>query len=102
MVSLQFKEKTSPTIEKVIGTSPTISLLKNNDITSNMTTTFQQKNDMNVAIKLIPEVPPEKEEDKSKFITIELKCQAGGRASSPTYKKHIRTFENGTPKNMLL
>ena len=63
-----------------------------------MTTTFQQKTDMNVAIKLIPEVPPEKEEDKSKFITIELKCQAGGRANSPTYKKHIRTFENGTPQ----
>ena len=63
---------------------------------------FYQKNDLNVALKLTREVPAEEEKDKSKFITIELKSQAGARGSNAlTYKKHIRTFENGTPAEFI-
>ena len=63
---------------------------------------FYPKNDLNVALKLTPEVPAEEEKDKSKFITIELKSQAGARGSAAlTYKKHIRTFENGTPAEFI-
>ena len=68
-----------------------------------MASPFQQKSEMKVALKLTKEGNPEDDKDKSLFITIELKCQAGNRSTNtPTYKKHIRTFENGSPQEFVV
>ena len=53
-------------------------------------------------LPLIEETPVENETNKEKFITIELKCKAGAStASTGSYKKHIRIFENGTPQEFI-
>ena len=47
---------------------------------------------------IIPLVEPKKEpdEDKSKYIVMELKVKAGRTTSATTYKKYIPKFEEGT------
>ena len=46
-------------------------------------------------IPLIPEALPTKEQDKAKFISLDLKNRAGGSNTS-TYKKYVRKFEEGS------
>ena len=41
------------------------------------------------------------EADKSKFISFELKVRAGTGAGTPSYKKFMRTFEEGTPQEWM-
>src|SRR5690349_12907055 len=52
-------------------------------------------------LPLVPEEASKKEEDKSKFVTMELKSQAG-TSTGGTYKKHIVLFNEGTPNNGLM
>jgi hypothetical protein len=52
-------------------------------------------------LPLIPDALPSKEQDKSKFITFELKVRAGQPAGSTTYKKFVRVFEEGTPQQWI-
>jgi hypothetical protein len=44
---------------------------------------------------------PVDEKDKSAFITLELKVRAGSGAGTPSYKKNIRTFEEGSPQEWM-
>jgi hypothetical protein len=39
--------------------------------------------------------------DKASFITFELKVRAGAGAGTPSYKKSIKTFEEGTPQEWM-
>ena len=49
-------------------------------------------------LPLVPEALPSLEEEKGKYISLELKNRADDRAkSAATYKKYIRKFEKGTP-----
>ena len=48
----------------------------------------------------MPEEATKTEEDKSKFVTMELKSQAGS-TSGGTYKKHIVLFSEGTPQQWI-
>ena len=41
------------------------------------------------------------DKDKSAFITFELKVRAGTGAGTPSYKKNMRTFEEGTPQEWM-
>ena len=54
---------------------------------------------------VLPLVPPkissEDLKDKTKFVTFDLKVKAGGAAASPSYKKSMRTFEEGTPQEWI-
>jgi hypothetical protein len=52
-------------------------------------------------LPLVPETLPTKEQDKSKFISFELKSRAGQPAGSTTYKKFVRVFEEGTPQQWI-
>jgi len=52
-------------------------------------------------LALVPEVLPTKEQDRSKFITFELKVRAGTPANANTYKKYVRVFEEGTPQQWI-
>jgi hypothetical protein len=52
-------------------------------------------------LPLIPEVLPTKDQDKSKFVTFELKVRAGQPAGSTNYKKFVRVFEEGTPQQWI-
>ena len=47
---------------------------------------------------LVPLQLPEDEKDKTKPITFQLKIRAGAAQGSPSYKKHMRTFNEGTPQ----
>ena len=60
--------------------------------------TDKSKHALQPVIPLIAEVKTDEENDKSKFITVELKARAGAPADSAKYKKNIRTFEEGTPQ----
>ena len=53
-------------------------------------------NPLKPVLPLVPEKLDATEEDKTKFITIELKARVGSPAGSATYKKHIRKFDEGT------
>jgi hypothetical protein len=44
---------------------------------------------------------PIDEKDKAAFITLELKVRAGTGAGTPSYKKNIRTFEEGSPQEWM-
>ena len=52
-------------------------------------------------LPLIPEALPTKDQDKSKFVTFELKVRAGQPAGSTNYKKFVRVFEEGTPQQWI-
>jgi hypothetical protein len=52
-------------------------------------------------LPLVPESLPTKEQDKSKFISFELKSPAGQPAGSTTYKKFVCVFEEGTPQQWI-
>ncbi len=41
------------------------------------------------------------DKDKTKFISMELKARVGAPASSPSYKKYVRKFEEGTPQEWI-
>jgi hypothetical protein len=43
----------------------------------------------------------EDDKEKTKFITFTLKVRAGGNAASPTYKKAMQIFEDGTPQEWM-
>jgi hypothetical protein len=44
---------------------------------------------------------PIDDKDKSAFITFELKVRAGTGAGTPSYKKNMRTFEEGSPQEWM-
>ena len=51
---------------------------------------------------LIPEPIPSSTEEKPNYISLELKSKAGSTAaSSQTYKKYVRKFEEGTPEQWI-
>jgi hypothetical protein len=52
-------------------------------------------------LPLVLETLPTKEQDKSKFISFELKSRAGQLAGSTTYKKFVWVFEEGTPQQWI-
>ena len=52
-------------------------------------------------LPLIQEQPPKLEDKKQKFISIELKARAGAPATSSTYKKFVKRFEEGTPQEWI-
>ena len=41
------------------------------------------------------------DEDKSRYITFEIKARAGAPAASQSYKKAMRLFEEGTPEEWM-
>ena len=41
------------------------------------------------------------DKEKAKYITFTLKVRAGGNATSPTYKKAMMVFEDGTPQEWM-
>ena len=50
------------------------------------------------ALPLIPEKLPTKEEDKSAFLSFELKMQVDQAENATKFKKFVRKFEEGTPQ----
>ena len=52
-------------------------------------------------LPLVPEKLPSHEEDKGKFISIDLKTRVGGPAGGATYKKYVRKFEEGNPQEWI-
>jgi hypothetical protein len=52
-------------------------------------------------LPLVPETLPTKEQDKSKFISFELKSRAGQPAGSTPHKKFVRVIEEGTPQQWI-
>jgi hypothetical protein len=52
-------------------------------------------------LPLVPIKLPTDDKDKSKFITFELKVRAGAAAGTPSYKKSMRTFEEGSPQDWM-
>ena len=49
-------------------------------------------------LHLVEEVIPLAKDEKAKYISIDLKLKAGGPASTPTYEKHVRVVDGGTPQ----
>ena len=59
-----------------------------------------QASSLKPVLPLVPEELPKVDEDKSVFISMELRSRAGGPAGQ-TYKKYIRKFEEGTPQQWI-
>ena len=55
-------------------------------------------------LPLIPKILPQSDEEKSMYISLELKNKAGDRASNShnSYKKYVRKFEEGTPEQWMM
>jgi hypothetical protein len=51
---------------------------------------------MQPILPLVPERLESDNKDKTTFITFDLKARAGTGAGTPSYKKHMRTFDEGT------
>ena len=66
---------------------------------SNMAPPFFRKFDDNVSLRLhFPDLE-DKDPEEDKFITVELRCKAGTTSTSaPSYKKKIKVFESGSPR----
>ena len=41
------------------------------------------------------------EKDKTMFVSFDLKVRAGGNAGLPSYKKFMRTFDEGSPQEWM-
>ena len=52
-------------------------------------------------LPLVPEKLPTAEEDKSKFVTFELKTQVGQADTATKYKKVVRKFDEGTAQQWI-
>ena len=52
-------------------------------------------------LPLVPELHPTVDEDKGRYISLELKTRAGGPVSGSSYKKYVRKFEEGTPQEWI-
>ena len=52
-------------------------------------------------LPLIPEKLPTAEEDKSKFVTFDLKTQVGQADTATKYKKSVRKFDEGTAQQWI-
>ena len=52
-------------------------------------------------LPLVPEKLPTKEDDKSIFLTFELKAQEGQPDGATKYKKSKRKFEEGSPQQWI-
>jgi hypothetical protein len=69
---------------------------------------FQQRpTSLKTNKKFLPIIPLEKvkiatdDKDKAAFISFELKVRAGAGAGTPSYKKFMRTFEEGSPQEWM-
>ena len=49
-------------------------------------------------LPLVPEKLPSKEEDKSSYVSFELKTRVGQPDNATKYKKFVRKFEEDTPQ----
>jgi hypothetical protein len=56
---------------------------------------------MQPILPLVPERLKLDNKDKTTFITFNLKVHAGTGAGTPSYKKHMRTFDKGTPQEWM-
>jgi hypothetical protein len=56
---------------------------------------------MQPILPLVPERLELGNKDKTTFITFDLKVRAGTGAGTPSYKKHMRTFDEGTPQEWM-
>ena len=52
-------------------------------------------------LTLIPEEFKTTEDDKSKFISMDVKTKAGGPVAGNVHKKYLRIFEEGSPKQWI-
>ena len=52
-------------------------------------------------LPLVPVQLPTAAEEKGRFVTFELKARVGAPNDSTKYKKHVRTFEEGTPQEWI-
>jgi hypothetical protein len=56
---------------------------------------------MQPILPLAPKRLESDNKDKTTFITFDLKVCAGTGAGTPSYKKHMRTFDKGTPQEWM-
>jgi hypothetical protein len=56
---------------------------------------------MQPILPLVPKRLKLDNKDKTTFITFDLKVHAGTGAGTPSYKKHMRTFDEGTPQEWM-
>jgi hypothetical protein len=56
---------------------------------------------MQPILPLVPERLELDNKDKTTFITFDLKVRAGTGAGTPSYMKHMRTFNEGTPQEWM-
>jgi hypothetical protein len=56
---------------------------------------------MQPILPLVPERLESDNKDKTTFIAVDLKVCAGTGAGMPSYKKHMRTFDKGTPQEWM-
>jgi hypothetical protein len=56
---------------------------------------------MQPILPLVPERSVTDSKDKTTFITFDLKVRAGAGAGASSYKKHMRTFDEGTPQEWM-
>ena len=61
--------------------------------------TTQQR--LQPVLLLVPEIPIKVSDDKSKFMTFELKVCTGQPAGSTNYKKYVWVFEEGSPQQWI-
>ena len=65
------------------------------------TQSYKSQSTIQPVLPLVPLKLPEDEKDKTKTITFELKVRTGTGAGSPSYKKHMRTLDEGTPQEWM-
>ena len=56
---------------------------------------------MEPVLPLIPEKIADREQEKHKYIVLELKMKAMGGRNTATYKKYVRKFNEGTPQEWI-
>ena len=62
----------------------------------------QQGGIFNPVLGLVPEVFDTKDDNKSKFISLDVKTRAGGPTTGNSYKRYVRIFEEGSPQQWIL
>ena len=70
-------------------------------IKSRIPKTSKKPGSLQPVLPLVPVKLPSSEDEKSKYVTFELKTRVGAPNDSTKYKKYVRKFEEGTPQEWI-
>ena len=99
--SAYYEEETIPPFAKLIRRIQTQGYRSRKMLSIASRIPKKKSGSLQPVLPLVPEKLPTNEDDKSIFLTFELKAQEGQPDGATKYKKSVRKFEEGSPQQWI-